>query len=229
MNSEPTARTGCSFPSFDGTELAYTDAGRGPTVVLLHGFLVDGDLNWWQTGVAEAMVECGYRVVVPDARGHGQSPRSQSAGEDEASHATWSRCCERRGEEAARRVRNDDRADRGERFERREVRLDVVRLVGGHWVVQIRGDRPPAVRFLPEPGRDLTSGAMTLQGREGNDAPGGQGATSPRTVRAAPGSSFRQRLQGSVGPWSPPNPRYGGSAPGTGSHHRGCARNRRVR
>jgi pimeloyl-ACP methyl ester carboxylesterase len=31
-----------SFPSFDGTRIAYHDEGEGPAVILLHGFAVDG-------------------------------------------------------------------------------------------------------------------------------------------------------------------------------------------
>ena len=59
----------------DGVNLAYRSVGDGPAVVLLHGFLVDGDLNWLQSGVVDRIVGCGYRAIVPDARGHGASDK----------------------------------------------------------------------------------------------------------------------------------------------------------
>src|ERR1017187_6356047 len=46
-----------------------TGSGRG--VVLLHGFLVDGDPYWRQGGIARSLSSTGYRVITPDARGHG--------------------------------------------------------------------------------------------------------------------------------------------------------------
>jgi pimeloyl-ACP methyl ester carboxylesterase len=44
--------------------------------VLLHGFPFDGRM--WQ-GTAPALAAAGYRVVVPDLRGHGKSPVAPSA------------------------------------------------------------------------------------------------------------------------------------------------------
>jgi pimeloyl-ACP methyl ester carboxylesterase len=52
-------------------QLAYFDNGTGPVVVLLHGVPLDRSL--WQAQVAE--LESRYRVIVPDLRGHGESPR----------------------------------------------------------------------------------------------------------------------------------------------------------
>ena len=50
-------------------------AERPPTVVLHHGFVADADSNWVATGVVEALIEAGRRVVAPDARGHGRSEK----------------------------------------------------------------------------------------------------------------------------------------------------------
>lgn len=61
--------------SFDGTRIAYTARGAGPTVLLLHGFAADHDLNWGRSGVIDALVESGRRVIAPDARGHGASDK----------------------------------------------------------------------------------------------------------------------------------------------------------
>lgn len=49
--------------------------GAGDRVcALVHGFTDDRD-TWWR--VAPALADRGYRVVCPDLRGHGHSPRSR--------------------------------------------------------------------------------------------------------------------------------------------------------
>jgi pimeloyl-ACP methyl ester carboxylesterase len=64
-----------TFRSFDGLEIAYLDAGRGPAVVLSHGFAADHRINWVVPGVVDALVASGRRVLAPDARGHGRSAK----------------------------------------------------------------------------------------------------------------------------------------------------------
>jgi pimeloyl-ACP methyl ester carboxylesterase len=75
-----------TFVSFDGTEIHYTDEGDGPPVVLLHGFASSADTNWRRPGVIDALVGAGYRVIAPDARGHGSSgkPHDTAAYADNA-------------------------------------------------------------------------------------------------------------------------------------------------
>jgi pimeloyl-ACP methyl ester carboxylesterase len=75
-----------SFKSFDGTELAYTDDGSGPPVLLLHGFGSSGEINFHRPGVVDALVGAGHRVITPDARGHGGSgkPHDPAAYVDDA-------------------------------------------------------------------------------------------------------------------------------------------------
>ncbi len=51
-------------------QLAYHDNGTGSVVVLLHGFPLDRSL--WKAQVAG--LQGRYRVIVPDLRGHGDSP-----------------------------------------------------------------------------------------------------------------------------------------------------------
>jgi pimeloyl-ACP methyl ester carboxylesterase len=65
------------FSSFDGTGIAYRDLGerRGAPTLLLHGFASDSVINWVRPGVAGALVEAGRRVVLIDARGHGESDK----------------------------------------------------------------------------------------------------------------------------------------------------------
>lgn len=62
----------------DGQSIAYLDGGRGPTVVLLHGFGATKDL--WN-GVA-AYLTTDYRVVVPDLPGFGESPALEGGSYD---------------------------------------------------------------------------------------------------------------------------------------------------
>ena len=52
-----------------GIELAYTDAGRGAAVVLLHGFPFDRSM--WRGQVEE--LSNSFRVIAPDLRGHGET------------------------------------------------------------------------------------------------------------------------------------------------------------
>jgi pimeloyl-ACP methyl ester carboxylesterase len=68
-----------SFKSWDQTEIAYQEWGEqtaSPPVVLHHGFVVDANSNWVATGVVEALLTAGRRVIAPDARGHGKSEKS---------------------------------------------------------------------------------------------------------------------------------------------------------
>jgi len=66
-----------SFTSFDGTNISYLDAGKGQPVVLLHGFLNKAE-SWAGTPLNEQLRAQGYRVVIPDLRGNGQSDQPQT-------------------------------------------------------------------------------------------------------------------------------------------------------
>ncbi len=48
--------------------------GDGPVVMLLHGWIASGDLNW--AGSYNALIDAGYRVLAIDHRGHGRGLRS---------------------------------------------------------------------------------------------------------------------------------------------------------
>jgi pimeloyl-ACP methyl ester carboxylesterase len=68
-----------SFKSWDQTEIAYQEWGEqtsAPPVVLHHGFVADANANWVATGVLDALLAAGRRVIAPDARGHGRSEKS---------------------------------------------------------------------------------------------------------------------------------------------------------
>jgi pimeloyl-ACP methyl ester carboxylesterase len=75
-----------TFETFDGLTLHHEDEGDGDVVVLLHGFAADANINWVRSGVFDALVGEGYRVVALDARGHGLSdkPHDSRAYEDDA-------------------------------------------------------------------------------------------------------------------------------------------------
>ena len=64
-----------TFESFDGVTLHYHDEGDGDLVVLLHGFAADTNINWVRSGIFDALLDEGYRVVTLDARGHGLSAK----------------------------------------------------------------------------------------------------------------------------------------------------------
>jgi pimeloyl-ACP methyl ester carboxylesterase len=65
------------LPTFesDGIEIAYTDAGAGDPVLLIHGFASNIATNWGSTGWVRFLTEAGYRVVAIDNRGHGASAK----------------------------------------------------------------------------------------------------------------------------------------------------------
>ena len=62
------------FAGRDGVELVYREAGAGRTLVMLPGF-AGGGARMFEYGQTGAFAEQGYRVVVPDFRGHGDSAR----------------------------------------------------------------------------------------------------------------------------------------------------------
>lgn len=64
-----------SFIQVDEIQLAYTDAGMGLPVVLLHGYPFNRTL--WNEQVSA--LSNSYRVITPDLRGHGESDASPGA------------------------------------------------------------------------------------------------------------------------------------------------------
>ena len=66
------------FSGRDGVRLAYREVGAGRPLVLLHGITGDATL-WLGQGQAEAFAAHGYRVIMPDFRGHGSSAKPHDA------------------------------------------------------------------------------------------------------------------------------------------------------
>ena len=60
------------FAGHDGAQLAYRETGSGRPLILLHGFMGTGSY-WLDQGPGGALAEQGFRLVLPDLRGHGES------------------------------------------------------------------------------------------------------------------------------------------------------------
>lgn len=67
-----------SFQSFDQTKISFRDVGSGVPVILIHGFISSGD-SWKHSILAKDLLDRGYRVIIPDLRGNGQSGRPEEA------------------------------------------------------------------------------------------------------------------------------------------------------
>jgi pimeloyl-ACP methyl ester carboxylesterase len=62
------------FAGFDGVELAWAETGSGRTVIMLPGFGGEGSRMLGRDPV-RTLAEQGYRVVLPDFRGYGDSAK----------------------------------------------------------------------------------------------------------------------------------------------------------
>ena len=63
------------FTAADGVDLAWHEIGEGRAVVLLHGLFSDANTNWIRFGQAAEIARRGFRVIMPDLRGHGTGAR----------------------------------------------------------------------------------------------------------------------------------------------------------
>ena len=66
------------FKTFDNINLAYSDTGSGLPVILIHGFISSG-ASWNNSILKKELQQKGYRVIVPDLRGNGESDQPQDA------------------------------------------------------------------------------------------------------------------------------------------------------
>mgnify|MGYP001765220587 CR=1 FL=1 len=65
-----------------GVEIAFKDShpahGHGEPILLIHGFASNHVVNWESTGWLRTLHDAGYRVIMVDNRGHGQSQKLYS-------------------------------------------------------------------------------------------------------------------------------------------------------
>lgn len=73
MASFPTETTLHRFTAEDGAELVWHEMGEGRPVILVHGLFSNAFTNWVRYGHAARIAAEGFRVIMPDLRGHGQS------------------------------------------------------------------------------------------------------------------------------------------------------------
>ena len=66
------------FKSFDGTPIYYEVKGTGPAVLLVHGFIVNGE-SWKKTAVYTDLISAGYKVITLDMWGNGKSGKPHTA------------------------------------------------------------------------------------------------------------------------------------------------------
>ncbi len=66
---------------FDGTRIHVTGMGEGPVLLLLHGLFSSAETNWLRYGTAQRIADAGFRLLMPDFRGHGrsESPMDEAA------------------------------------------------------------------------------------------------------------------------------------------------------
>ena len=63
------------FRATDGIELTWREMGEGQPLVLIHGYFSNAFTNWIRYGHAALIADAGFRVIMPDLRGHGDSAK----------------------------------------------------------------------------------------------------------------------------------------------------------
>jgi len=62
------------YKSPDGTKIYYEVKGTGDAIVLVHGFITDGE-SWKRTALYTDLINAGYKVILMDLRGNGKSDK----------------------------------------------------------------------------------------------------------------------------------------------------------
>ncbi|WP_431872256.1 alpha/beta fold hydrolase [Allosphingosinicella sp.] len=63
------------FTARDGVNLAWREMGEGRPLLLIHGYFSNAFVNWIRYGHARIITDAGFRVIMPDLRGHGDSDK----------------------------------------------------------------------------------------------------------------------------------------------------------
>ncbi len=66
------------FTSFDNTKIYYEVKGSGYPVILVHGFITNGE-GWKKTEVYKTLQTGGFQVITLDMRGNGKSDKPHTA------------------------------------------------------------------------------------------------------------------------------------------------------
>ena len=66
------------FISFDSVRIHYDVLGSGSPVLLVHGFIVDGE-SWKKVPLYGDLIKAGYQVITLDLRGNGKSDKPHQA------------------------------------------------------------------------------------------------------------------------------------------------------
>jgi pimeloyl-ACP methyl ester carboxylesterase len=77
LSSTRAASVGAYYTSFDSTRIYYEVQGKGPAVVLLHGFTNTLE-SWKNTPLCQQLMAQGNQVVLLDLRGNGHSGKPTS-------------------------------------------------------------------------------------------------------------------------------------------------------
>src|SRR6187431_3218193 len=77
--------SGAYFKSFDGTKIYYEVKGSGEPVLLVHGFIVNGQ-SWKRAELYKDLLTAGYKLIILDQRGNGFSdkPHDSTAYDNDA-------------------------------------------------------------------------------------------------------------------------------------------------
>lgn len=83
--NQPLTDTGSFFKSFDSTKIYYEVRGAGEAILLVHGFIVNGQ-SWKRTELYKDLLNAGYKVIILDQRGNGFSdkPHDSTAYDNDA-------------------------------------------------------------------------------------------------------------------------------------------------
>ncbi|HEX7821438.1 MAG TPA: alpha/beta hydrolase [Sphingobium sp.] len=70
-----------SLTAEDGVDLAIHELGEetGRPLVLIHGLMSSAHVNWIKYGTAQRLAAAGFRCIMPDLRGHGDSAAPDDA------------------------------------------------------------------------------------------------------------------------------------------------------
>ena len=68
------AETRDQWLDINGVRVRYTVDGEGPVIILLHGYMVDAEMNWRSRGIIDSLA-VDFTVIAPDLRGHGFSDK----------------------------------------------------------------------------------------------------------------------------------------------------------